>query len=152
MLGIGGKQEVGAGKEGDVEKDNERVADGDAEAREEVLEHTRGLHARRHGIGRGVFAAEARGGVGAPEIDGVEGDEEGAGELQGGLVLLEPIDHQAQKEYRDDGVEEVGERGTQAGEEPWQSSLVEGALYDQDARRAHGCRNQDSDGEAPDDG
>lgn len=151
-LRVGRKEEIGAGKEGNIEEDDERIAHRDAKAREEILEDARSLHARRHSVGRGVFVAERRGRVRLPEIEGIEGDEERAGKLQRGLILFEPIDHQTEEEDRDDGIDEVRERGAEAGEQSGETAFVERTLYDENSRRSHRGRHEDSNHEAPDNG
>ena len=148
-LGGCGKEEVGACEKCDEEKDDERIAHRDAETREKVLEDTRGLQSGGHAIGGGVLVLQGGSRIGGPQIEGIKGNGQRTHELQGRFVLFEPIDHQAQEEDRDDGVEEVGERGTQARKEARQASLVQCSLDNKDACRTHRGRHQNSNNEAP---
>lgn len=152
VLGRGRKEEVGACEKRDEEKDDERIAHRDAEARKEVLQDTRGLQTGRQAIGRGVLVLQGRGRIGFPEIGGIGSDGQRAHKLEGGFILVEPIDHQAQEEDGDDGVEKVGKRGSQSGEESGQATLVERTLDDENTCRTHRGRHQNSDHEAPHDG
>lgn len=152
VLGRSSKEEVGACEKRDEEKDDERIAHRDAEARKEVLQDTRGLQAGRQAIGRSVLVLQRRGGIGFPKIDGIGGDGQRTHKLECRFILVEPIDHQAQEEDGDDSVEEVGKRGAQSGEESGQSALVERTLDDENTCRTHRGRHQDTNHGAPHDG
>ena len=149
-LCLGIEEEVGAGKEGKVEEHYGRVADGETEAREEILEDTCDaeavtvLHERSHSLRIAVRHHLDR--IAVPEVESVEGDERATDELKGDLELLYPVHYELKGKDRDHRIDEVAEDGAETSEESRQPPFIKGALDHEDARRSHWRTYQQADG------
>ena len=146
VLLTGIEQEVGACKERKEEKDDGRVADGEAEACEEILENTSDAkvmairNQRRCALG--IVACHDLDRIAVPQIETIKSNEGTADNLKRHFKLLDPIDDKLERKDGDQGINQIAENCAETCEEPRKPPFIKGALDDEDACRPHRSRNQ----------
>lgn len=146
VLLSGIEQEVGACKERKEEKDDGRVADGEAEACEEILENTSDAKVmairNQWRCSLGIVACHDLDRIAVPQIETIKSNEGTADNLKRHFKLLDPIDDKLERKDGDQGINQIAENCAETCEEPRKPPFIKGALDDEDACRPHRSRNQ----------
>lgn len=135
--------------------DDKRIAHRKAKSGKEELHHAPsrnladGAHLERHLCARHFLAVQGRCRIAAPQIDAIARDEDAGHEKKHNLVGINPIDHEADRKSRENGIEKVAENGTDARKKTRQPTLVQRSLNDKDASRSHWRRDKDANADSP---
>ena len=135
-----GQEEVEAGKQTYIQKQDKRIGEGKQEGGNEIL---------RIGIDRRVGFADILRRVLPVEIEAEAHQHQAAQNLQHVLVGLDKVDDYRHAQTREQGIYQVGQSGSQPRDESRPTPLVERALDTQYPYRPHRCRHQYADGQSP---
>ena len=134
-----GQEEVETGKQTYIEEQNKRIGEGEQEGGNEIL---------RIGIDRRVGFADILRRVLPVEIEAEAHQHQAAQNLQYILIGFDKIDNNRHTQPCEQGIYQVGQRGSQPRNESRPTPLVERALDTQYSYRPHRCRYQYADGQS----
>lgn len=135
-----GQEKVETGKQTYIQEQNKRIGEGEQEGGNEIL---------RIGIDRRVGFADILRRVLPVEIEAEAHQHQAAQNLQYILIGFDKIDNNRHTQPCEQGIYQVGQRGSQPRNESRPTPLVERALDTQYPYRPHRCRYQYADGQSP---
>ena len=124
-----GYDKADSGKESEEEEDDERIADGNDEARESIVP-------KRPTFSTGLVGFDRLGVIGI----GSEAEEQDAAqylEIENSCGALDEVHHETHTQARNHGIDEVAHRRSTARGKAIPASLVEGALYGKHSDGSH---------------